>query len=142
MKIPMKMKNQKLDAASIWKNKFGTWYMKLTYAYEDEKGLHKVIFPKVDFPFETCSVPIPYDSNCPGYVGVGILYTPIMCIKTIENARLAKGTDRLAEAKGVTTPEYAFDIITDPAVHEMSLDEIEEKLGYKIKIVNKEKNNA
>lgn len=134
-------KNQKLDTAYAYQDKFGNWFMKLTYAYEDEKGLHKVIFPKVAFPFETCSVPIPYDANYPGYIGVGILYTPIMCIKTIENANLAKGTDKLAEAKGVTTPGHVFDIITDPAVHEMSLDEIEEKLGYKIKIVNKEKNN-
>lgn len=130
-------KNQKLDTAYAYQDKFGNWFMKLTYAYEDEKGLHKVIFPKVAFPFETCSVPIPYDANCPGYVGV--LYTPIMCIGTIEYARLAKGIDKLAEAKGVTTPGYAFDIVTDPAVHEMTLDEIEEKLGYKVKIVNKEK---
>ena len=40
--------------------------------------------------------------------------------------------------RGIDTPNYAFDIVTEPAVHEMTLDEIEEKLGYKVKIVNKE----
>lgn len=134
-------KNQKLDTAFAYQDKSGNWYMKLTYAYEDEKGLHKVIFPKVEFPFVTRGIPFPYDEDYPGYVGVGLAYSPIMCIKTVENARLSKATDRLAEAKGVSTPGYAFDIITDPAVHEMTLDEIEEKLGYKVKIVNKEKSN-
>lgn len=31
-----------------------------------------------------------------------------------------------------------FDIITEPAYREMTLDEIEKELGYKVKIVNKE----
>lgn len=38
----------------------------------------------------------------------------------------------------VSAAEYAFDIVTEPAVHEMTLDDIEEKLGYKVKIINKE----
>ena len=52
--------------------------------------------------------------------------------------KLQKATDRLAKARGIDTPNYAFDIVTEPAIHEMTLDEIEEKLGYKVKIVNKE----
>ena len=53
-------KNQKLDTAFAYQDKSGNWYMKLTYAYEDEKGLHKVIFPKVEFPFVTRGIPFPY----------------------------------------------------------------------------------
>lgn len=52
--------------------------------------------------------------------------------------KLQKDTDRLVKSRGIDTPEYVFDIVTEPAVHEMTLDEIEEKLGYKVKIVNKE----
>jgi hypothetical protein len=51
---------------------------------------------------------------------------------------MQEDTDRLAKSRGVDTPGYVFDIVTEPAVHEMTLDEIEEKLGYKVKIVNKE----
>ena len=32
-----------------------------------------------------------------------------------------------------------FDIITKPASREMTLDEIEKELGYKVKIINKKK---
>ena len=60
------------------------------------------------------------------------------CFSTINPVKLQKDTDRLAKSRGVDTPEYAFDIVTEPAVHEMTLDEIGEKLGYKVKIVNKE----
>lgn len=115
-------KNQKLDTAFAYQDKSGNWYMKLTYAYEDEKGLHKVIFPKVEFPFVTRGIPFlydeDYDEDYPGCVGFRLAYSSIMCIETVEHARLSKATDQLAEAKGVNTPSYAFDIVIDPAVHE------------------------
>ena len=112
------------------------------YSYEDEKGVHKVIFPKVDFPFPTLSIPVPCNGNLPpwDYCGTraSISNNPNMFITPFPITKLQKDTDRLAKSRGVDTPEYAFDIVTEPAVHEMTLDEIEENLGYKVKIVNKE----
>ena len=118
------------------------WFMRLVYSYEDEKGVHKVIFPKVDFPFPTLSIPVPSNedlSDC-RYCGTGanISHNPCMFILPLPITKLQKDTDRLAKSRGIDTPDYAFDIVTEPAVHEMTLDEIEEKLGYKVKIVNKE----
>ena len=118
------------------------WFMRLVYSYEDEKGVHNVIFPKVEFPFPTLSIPVPSNedlSDLP-YCGTGvkISYNPCMFISPLPITKLQKETDRLAKSRGIDTPNYAFDIVTEPAVHEMTLDEIEEKLGYKVKIVNKE----
>ena len=118
------------------------WFMRLVYSYEDEKGVHKVIFPKVEFPFPSFSIPVPNnealsDLHYSG-TGVKISYTPCMFISPLPITKLQKDTDRLAKSRGIDTPNYAFDIVTEPAVHEMTLDEIEEKLGYKVKIVNKE----
>ena len=118
------------------------WFMRLVYSYEDEKGVHKVIFPKVEFPFPILSIPVPSNEALSDrhYCGNGvkISYTPCMFISPIPITKLQKDTDRLAKSIGIDTPDYAFDIVTEPAVHEMTLDEIEKKLGYKGKIVNKE----
>ena len=136
------MQSPHLIDAHVLRGGFNNWFMHLVYSYEDEKGVHKVIFPKVEFPFPTLSIPVP--SNEPlsdrHYCGTGvkISYTPCMSISPLPITKLQKDTDRLAKARGIDTPNYAFDIVTEPAVHEMTINEIEEKLGYKVKIVNKE----
>lgn len=45
----------------------------------------------------------------------------------------------LASKRGVKEPYCYFDIITEYTAKEMTLDDIEKKLGYKVKIINKEK---
>ena len=136
------MQSPHLIDAHVLRGGFNNWFMRLVYSYEDEKGVHKVIFPKVDFPFPTLSIPVPSNEALSDrhYCGTGvkISYTPCMFISPLPITKLQKDTDRLAKSRGIDTPDYAFDIVTEPAVHEMTLDEIEEKLGYKVKIVNKE----
>lgn len=41
--------------------------------------------------------------------------------------------------RGMKKPGCYFDIITEPVSREMTLDEIEKELGYKVKIINKKK---
>lgn len=136
------MQSPHLIDERVLRGRFDNWFMRLVYAYEDEKGVHKVIFPKVDFPFPTLSIPVPCNDNLPpwDYCGTRACRSnnPNMFITPLPIAKLQEDTDRLAKSRGVNTPEYAFDIVTEPAVHEMTLSEIEEKLGYKVKIVNKE----
>ena len=136
------MQSPHLIDARVIRDEFDNLFMRLVYSYEDEKGVHNVIFPKVDFPFPTLSIPVPSNEALPysNYCGTGVKinYNPCMFISPLPITKLQKATDRLAKARGIDTPNYAFDIVTEPAVHEMTLDEIEEKLGYKVKIVNKE----
>ena len=136
------MQSPHLIYAHVLRESFDNWFMRLVYSYEDEKGVHKVIFPKVDFPFPTLSIPVPSNYDLPDCyyhdTDVKISYNPSMFLVPLPIVKLQKDTDRLAKSRGVDTPNYAFDIVTEPAVHEMTLDEIEEKLGYKVKIVNKE----
>ena len=136
------MQSPHLIDARVIRGGSDTWFMRLVYSYEDEKGVHKVIFPKVEFPFPTFSIPVPSNEALPYRhycsTGVNISYNPCMFISPLPITKLQKDTDRLAKSRGIDTPDYAFDIVTEPAVHEMTLDEIEEKLGYKVKIVNKE----
>ena len=136
------MQSPHLSDARVLKAGFNNWFMRLVYSYEDEKGVHKVIFPKVEFPFPALSIPVPSNEALSDrhYFGTGvkISYNPCMFISPLPITKLQKDTDRLAKSRGIDTPDYAFDIVTEPAVHEMTLDEIEKKLGYKVKIVNKE----
>ena len=136
------MQSPHLIDARVIRDEFDNLFMRLVYSYEDEKGVHKVIFPKVEFPFPTFSIPVPSNEDLSDrlYCGtrVKISYNPCMFISPLPITKLQKETDRLAKSIGIDTPNYAFDIVTEPAVHEMTLDEIEEKLGYKVKIVNKE----
>ena len=45
----------------------------------------------------------------------------------------------IAIIRGVEQSACCFDIITEYASREMTLDEIEKELGYKVKIINEKK---
>ena len=55
---------------------------------------------------------------------------------------LHESVNSLASDRGVKYPAYYFDIITEYATREMTLDDIEKELGYKVKIINKEKSDG
>lgn len=104
------------------------WYFKLTYEYTDKKGKHVVIYPKVSLPFSQGRAPYP---NSP--------WTGVDYFECDDRMNVYKGTSALAASKGCTDEAYLFDIITEPAEpKEMTLEEIEKKLGYKVKVVSKE----
>lgn len=130
-------KNAKLVKAEAFQE-FGCWYMYLVYEYEDAKGKHRRIYPKVNFPFDQSYLPIidnitdPHSTTFDSY---------IRCFVT---TRLYKGlpdSSDMAIAKDTHSSDWvsaiAFDILTEEAVHEMTLEDIEEKLGYKVKVVSK-----
>lgn len=118
----------------------GRWYLKLIYKYEDNTGnKHTVVIPKASIPFsqEGC----PYINNKPDYLdNKSMLNRPY--INCDDSILLYEAVCDLASERGVETPAYYFDIITEYASREMTLDEIEKKLGYKVKIINKEKNDG
>ena len=110
------------------------WYLKLVYKYEDKKGKHTAVIPKAALPFD--QELIPNIISVPSYYG-GICERPY--INCMSSMILHEGACSLASERGLKDPAYYFDIITEPTYREMTLDEIEKKLGYKVKIVNKEK---
>ena len=118
----------------------GRWYLKLIYKYEDNTGnKHTVVIPKASIPFsqEGC----PYINNEPDYLNnKSMLNRPY--INCDDSILLYQSVCDLAIERGVKTPGYFFDIITEYASREMTLDEIEKRLGYKVKIINKEKSDG
>lgn len=115
------------------------WYLKLIYTYEDKVGKHTVVIPKAAVPFAQGCVPyvhsqIPYFPN--SHFALDHPY-----INCNDSMALYESVCGLASERGAKNPACYFDIITEYASREMTLDEIEKELGYKVKIINKEKNN-
>lgn len=121
-----------------YQDKGNEWWLKLVYEYDDDKGLHKRIFPKVSLPveqFETPSVSTELnDVNEPWFVqsaprsylpsqGKFNLYTA-----SVEDPRTGEKLDAA----------IAYDILIKPKVHKMTLKEIEKTLGYKVELVSGE----
>lgn len=130
-------KNEQLIGIRPYQTSTGDWHLELTYAYEDKKGEHRVIFPDVQCPFPTQAVPF-LDTTLHA---VGIHLHPYgFSIPGLEQIPLNMGSCKLAQERGNTEPAYAFDIITNYFTRDMTIEEIEKELGYKVKIVsNKEK---
>lgn len=126
------------------------WYLELIYEYENHKGKHTVIFPKAALPFSQKGFPTircnisdddiyqlhAYTDKFTFYPHSDLLERPyISCDCSMP---LYKSGCTLATERGVKDPCYCFDIITESAPREMTIDEIEKELGYKVKIINKE----
>ena len=131
-------KNERLIGIRPYQTSTGDWHLELTYGYEDKKGEHRVIFPDVMCPFPTQAIPFPdttphaveiYLRSC-GFCGFSI--------PGLEHIPLNMGSCQLAQERGNTEPAYAFDIITNYFTRNMTIEEIEKALGYKVNIVSKE----
>ena len=112
------------------------WYLKLIYKYENKEGKHTVVIPKAAIPFvQTC---VPYvHSQIPYFPNSQFALEPPY-IDCSDSMTLYEATCALASERGDEAPACYFDIITEYASREMTLDEIEKELGYKVKIINKE----
>ena len=114
-------------------------YIKLDYEYENDDSTHRILFPKVEFPFSCLSIP-------PITTIDGIYY--ISSLSTMDfrscELRLFKGNAKIIKDDGVAVKQNnvaLLDVITKKKIHEMTLEEIEKKLGYSVKIVTKENKN-
>lgn len=120
----------------------GRWYLKLIYKYEDNTGnKHTVVIPKVSIPFSQGVIPF-INTPAPYYYPSSQLEHERPYINCGDSMILYKSVCDLARERGVEDPAYYFDIITEYASREMTLDEIEKELGYKVKIINKEKSDG
>ena len=118
----------KLKKADVF-NEDGAWFMHLEYEYEDDRGRHLVTLPKVEFPWSLQRMPqmricCCADSN---YADKG--YIEISAELAMREGNV---TDPLTNR---TINAFYTDIIVEPKTHDLTLEEIEKKLGYKVRIV-------
>lgn len=114
-------------------------YLKLVYEYEDELGIHELIIPKLDLEIRTDYLPlIRYDS----YVDpMDILNYYINresdCFNLLRDDVTVRKNGETLMCENVA---YVINTLKENS-HEMTLAEIEKKLGYKIKLVSEENKN-
>lgn len=135
VKNNFKAENVKLVDATTYQVENGTWYMELQYEYEDESGVHRRYYPKVEFPFFCGMLPTEeFSSDRFGRSELTIgLFT--------NEVAVFRGNFSNPMTGQIMRDVCVIDNLIKPAVHEMTIEEIEKELGYKIKIVNKENNN-
>lgn len=110
-------------------------YLKLVYEYEDERGVHELIIPKIDLDIHTDYLPrIDADSDdlipsCIVDYFIKFNYTTFNLMK--DNVTVRKN----GETHICPTAAYVINTIKENP-HEMTLSEIEKKLGYKVKLVS------
>ena len=106
------------------------WFMHLEYEHEDNRGKHLVILPKVDFPYS-----LKYKPNvdlCSCMVAFGFEASASIDISESLNLHEGNVTNPLTNE---TINAFYKDIIVEPKIHDLTIDEIEKKLGYKVRIV-------
>lgn len=127
-------KNVKLVDAKAYKGN-GAWYMELVYEYEDESGVHRRYYPKVEFPFFCGKLP-PEEFTSDHFGGdeltIGLFGDEVAAFRG----------DFLNPMDGQMMHDVCvIDNLVKPAAYEMTIEEIEKELGYKIKIICKENSN-
>lgn len=119
--------NAKLTSCFSYMDNDGKYYLHLTYEYDDEEGTHEVIFPKAELPITYNTIPVVSWFNGSDEE---------TSIELISNRmRLSSQETDFSDGK----PVYYVVRIKNPKIHEMTIEDIEKKLGYKIKIVKSEK---
>ena len=137
VKNNLKAENVKLVDATAYQDENGTWYMGLRYRYEDESGIHERYYPKVEFPFFCGKLP-------PEELSSDRFGRDELTISLFTNEVAVFRGNFLNPVTGRMMHDvFIIDNLVKPAApaHEMTIEEIEKELGYKIKIINKENSN-
>lgn len=116
--------NHELKEANIYKED-GRYYMKLIYEYETESGFYRRTYPKVSFPYTLLHLPSTFSTT--------YLVRPYISLN--DDLDICD-TDCIVSGKEFKCVNFVDELIK-AKVHEMTLEEIEKKLGYTVKIVSK-----
>lgn len=128
----MMKQNQKGSLTRIepFKDECGKWWFRLFYEYEDEKGLHRVAYPKVEVPFHQTIVPfVNTNSNSDS------VYIYTEGLSYLEQSTFYDMDIRMTMDEPIEKC-YCMDAVIRPKKRRMALWEIEKELGYSIELVN------
>lgn len=115
-------------------------YLKLVYEYEDDHGVYELIIPKIDLEIRTDLLPaIVNDKSCTG--STTLTFYKIRLGSNIFD--LLRGDVEFKKNGKTLTCEkaaYAVNILKEKP-QEMTIADIEKKLGYKVKLISEDVKN-
>ncbi len=110
-----------------YKTERGEWRMELTYTYKAKDGMHEITIPACEFLLNPNNLYIHQE-----FYDTDIIPPATYYLKGASELRLFPATN----------PDRTHYVLTDklvePRMEEMTIDQIEKELGYKVKIVNAE----
>lgn len=115
-------------------------YLKLVYKYEDDRGIHELIIPKLDLEIRTDHLPIINHDSCVGPMDILNCYIN----RYTDVFRLFRD-DVIVRKNGERhmCPNAAYVINTlKEKPKEMTIAEIEKKLRYKVKVVSEKEGDS
>ena len=107
----------------------GSRYLKLVYEYEDSYGIHELTIPQVEFPFGNRLNLIHIYENNPALRRLSIRLCTEGDVTSVY----------LYDTKSNDGLVYYVDKIIKRKPKKMTIEEIEQKLGYKVEIVSSKK---
>lgn len=114
--------------------KNGRLYLKLVYEYEDDHGAYELIIPKIDLEIRTYDLPIIIHDSYAGPMNILDCY-----IKRYSDTFTLLPDDVEVKKNGETHTCKQVAYVTNTLKEkpqEMTIAEIEKKLGYKVKLVS------
>lgn len=117
-----------LKDAQIY-TQYGVRYLRLVYQYEDDNGIHELTIPQVEFPFGN-------------RLNLKHIYGAIPAQRRVSIRLCTEGDVAnvyLHDTKSHDGLVYYTDKIIKRKPKKMTIEEIEQKLGYKVEIVSSKK---
>ena len=127
------------EARAYYHREYKQWYLTVTYSYKDKDGSDKELeIPAIPLPLPQNHLPVVRDTNC-DILRPSIFYHEyIPSISFASEIRLDMGN--IHDQNGVPIKHKAYYAIKDMP-KSMTKAEIEEALGYKINIIEEDKND-
>lgn len=139
-----KIQTVKLFDINAYTDDEGHSYLNLTYLVETDDGVYHVVYPAVDLGIDPTTLPTMECDKIDDLFGTCIKPSELWSITFRGNNTFflrkgdVSGVNAWGDMVGAKDVYYAT-MLKKPKVNEMTIEEIEKKLGYKVKIVgNKE----
>lgn len=118
------MKNYKLVDLQLHKEEKDNsvfYYLSATYQYENDRGVYEATIPKIHLPI--------------AYHGEPIMRTSVSRYPYHEDNTIDIGFGEVAILKDDTGAMF-YERLIKEKIYDMTIDEIEKKLGYKVRVVS------
>lgn len=127
------------EARAYYNNEDKRWYLTVTYSYKDTDGFSKELeIPAIPLPLPQNHLPVIRDTDCDFLCPYVIHeYSPSILFES--EVMLKMSTCHNLDGSPLREPKGFFSI--KQMIKDMTKAEIEEALGYKINIIEEDKND-
>ena len=127
------------EARAYYHKDYKCWYLTVTYSYKDKDGSVKELeIPAIPLPLPQNHLPVVKDTNCDVFHPSIFCHEYMPSISFTSEVRLDMGN--IHDQNGAPIKHKAYYAIKDMP-KSMTKAEIEEALGYKINIIEEDKND-